>query len=364
MPDQESINFAPPLPMLTFPASIEQAVRDVITAATDVCSTKFATLAFLDGKHQYNIYSHGFELNRIPIQDSIIYRLKQGSDLVIVEDLALTQQFCNLSLGNVCPQIQFYAGIPLQNKRKEVLGYLCIYHDKPTKITDVQRLLLRTLASQIVLLIEDKDAIPSVDGKYNHWDDHLIRRESLFNRTKMVTLLLGKNFSVLKCHPYLSKLISENLHREIQIGDDIRDYLGDSTMPEFINNYNRALAGQSISVQTKSGICWGGVNSYCHFSPAYNVEGDLVGVSYHAMPIFPENMEENISEQSDQQLQWLNDLQSHRFRGPLSSILGITQIWKELGSTPRNEEIDMIIQAANKLDREIQSVLFNLAKND
>ncbi|PVH25323.1 GAF domain-containing protein [Sphingobacterium corticibacter] len=363
MPNQLPLSVAPSPNSQLFNLVNEQELRDIVNAASTVFAANFSTIALLDEQYQYNFYNHGFEVNAIPIDDSVLHRLQQGSDLVIIENVNTITHLCDLSLGSACSQIQFYAGIPLQNKKRQVLGYLCVYHDKPIKVTNTKRLLLTTLAAQLTDLLNHSDIIASIDDKLTQWDERLIRRESLFNSTKIVTLLLDKNFTVLKCHPLLTKLICDNLNRDIRVGDDIREYIGDLTIDDFVKNFYRALEGQSISVQSKSGICWGGLNSYSHFTPAYDLDGELVGVSYHALPIFPENTDESIKQKDDQQLQWINDLQSHRFRGPLSSILGITQIWKELGSTPLDAEIDMIIQAANKLDREIQSALFNLGKD-
>ncbi|MCL7986947.1 hypothetical protein M8998_03220 [Sphingobacterium sp. lm-10] len=364
MPYQGSAQIAPSKRILDFKIKNEQEVRDMVSAAADVCRARYATISILNDQHQYNFYNRGFDEDTIHKNHSVPHSLQQGNDVVIIENLESISYLPNRALGNAYPKINFYAGIPLHNERLEVIGYLCVYNDKSIKLTDVQRTLLITLSKQLVTLFESGQVLSSMETQFSDTDHPYIRRESLFNSTRMVTLLLDKNFSVMACHPLLATLIYDNLQRKIQVGDDIRDYIGELTMSDFLKNFDRALGGQSISLQTKSGICWGGVNSFCHFSPAYNTNGELIGVSYHALPLSSDHNNDPISRGSDSRLQWINDLQLHRFRGPLSSILGITQIWKELNKIPSNDEIDMIIQAATKLDREIQRVLLDFCKQD
>ena len=363
MPDQGSIEVAPSKRILDFKFQNEQDVRDVVAAAAAVCGAQFSTISVVHDQHQYYFYNQGFATNSVNRDHSICSKVQQGDNLVVIENLESVPNIPAKPLGNSYPKIHFYAGLPLRSDTHEVLGYLCVYHDKAIKLTDVQRSLLITLSRQLVNLFEEGKILSKIDTKLMDVEREYIRRESVFNSAHMVTLLLDKSFSVVECHPLLSKLIYQNLQREIKVGDDIRAYLGDATRSDFLNNFKRALDGQSISVQTSSGICWGGLNSFCHFSPAYDNQGELIGVYYHALPIVPEHTNDPIEKRDDRQLQWINDLQSHRFRGPLSSILGITQIWKELGNTPSSEEIDMILQAANKLDREIQRVLFDFSKH-
>lgn len=360
MPHPESIDLASSTQIFDFKFNNEQDVQDVVAAAADICAARFSSISILKDQYQYNFYSRGFHTDIIHKDFSICAALQQEDDLVIIENLQNIKQVPNRSLGDSFPEICFYAGLPFRNENLELIGYLCVYHDKPLKISAVQRSLLIALVQQLPKLFSPEKEALHIEDKPIDVKQQYIRREPLFNSSQMVTLLLDKNFAVLECHPLLAELIYKNLQRLIKIGDDIRDFVGDLTKSDFTKNFNRALDGQNISVHTMSGLCWGGLSSFCHFSPAYDSEGELIGVYFHALPIFPEPKYDPDLDRKDRDLQWINDLQSHRFRGPLASILGITQIWKELGNPPSKEEVEMIIQAAKKLDREIQNVLCGL----
>ncbi len=363
MPERLPKEAVPAQPQLSVDIANNQEIRDAIAAAAKVCGARFATIAQLREGHQYNYCSYGFELDRIDQADSLLYRLQQGSDLVVCEDVLNLPLLSPILMGNESLRILFYVGVPLYCENGNFLAFLCIYHDAPNKISSIQLELLKTVVKKLSSLVENNTIDLNTGLSLDDPEAEVIRREKLFDGKTVVTLLLDKNFRVVTCHPYLSQLICENLQLEIKAGDDIRDYLGPQTKSNFIENYYKALDGKSISLEIKYGICWGGVQSYCHFSPAYDLSGKLIGVSYHALPILPENTENHISLRDRKRIQWINDLQSHRFRGPVSSILGITQIWKELGSAPQQQEINMIIEAANKLDREIQSALLELSKS-
>ncbi|MDC6388131.1 PAS domain S-box protein [Maribacter sp. PR1] len=147
--------------------SIPEKVYDDITSlAASICGTPVSLITLLGEKRQYFKSHHGVGFNETQIEVSICKHLVDDDiDKLIVEDLRKDNRFKNNPMVAKEPGITFYAGVPLTWSNGVRLGSLCVIDSQPKKISTEQVKALKTLAQQVIQLLELRKAKKEVDQK-------------------------------------------------------------------------------------------------------------------------------------------------------------------------------------------------------
>ena len=80
----------------------------------------------------------------------------QSEDIFIIEDAAKDDRFFDNPLVVNAPLVIFYAGVVLKSDTNFPLGTLCVIDNKPRKLSDKQIKALKTIAKQIMNLLNHK----------------------------------------------------------------------------------------------------------------------------------------------------------------------------------------------------------------
>jgi light-regulated signal transduction histidine kinase (bacteriophytochrome) len=137
----------------------------------------------------------------------------------------------------------------------------------------------------------------------------------------------------------------------------VTDVLGDSFLYDFLINFNKTRAGERV-VEEKlvthadKQIWW-----QFTYDPAFDVNGNIIGVSYCAADISELKTSQTKISERDQSLEAIAIIQSHEMRRPVSSILGLIEIFKLNSYETEKEEILMLERAANELDSKIHDII-------
>ena len=122
--------------------------------AAQLCHAPMALVSLVDAQRQWCKAKVGIDANEIPRDLGFCAHAIVGAEPLIVEDTTRDERFRDNPLVTGAPNIRFYAGFPLLNPDGFVLGTLCILDRSPRTIRPEQVTALKTLARQVVALLE------------------------------------------------------------------------------------------------------------------------------------------------------------------------------------------------------------------
>ncbi|MCB0455146.1 MAG: GAF domain-containing sensor histidine kinase [Aequorivita sp.] len=128
---------------------------DNITALiAAICEVPISLITLLDSDRNFYKSHFGLDFNQSPRNISFCgHAILQEEEIFIVEDSTKDERFKDNPLVTEMKAI-FYAGVPLVSNNGFKLGSLCVFDDKPRKLSKVQITSLKALAKQVVILFE------------------------------------------------------------------------------------------------------------------------------------------------------------------------------------------------------------------
>lgn len=119
-----------------------------------------------------------------------------------------------------------------------------------------------------------------------------IKLMSVLNTTADSVFFLSKDYKVLLMNDVAGERIRLLLKKDISIGDDFREYIFPGGEADFIANFERALAGEKYVHEYHFNV-FGQLTWFkSTFSPVYNSDGTLFGVSVFASNINEQKLAE------------------------------------------------------------------------
>lgn len=191
-----------------------------------------------------------------------------------------------------------------------------------------------------------------------------IKLSSFFESSVSCHLLVGRDLRVLAFNKTLSDVIRETLGVEMQIGNNVNEYIDGLFMPEFTENFMEALSGKHMinerqMIRNNQKIWW----NY-DYVPAYDADGEIIGVSYNAINISAVKLQQEESDAKDASLKAIAFIQSHEIRRPVSSIIGLMNIFKSDGYQASKEDLMMMERAVQELDQKIRLIVNHTEENN
>ncbi len=133
----------------------QEAHFDEITkTAAELCDCKIALISLIDKDRQWFKSKHGLSVNETARDISYCGHAILNEELFIVEDATKDDRFCDNPLLINAPNVRFYAGAPLKTPGGYIIGTLCVIDSNPKTLNKEQRLMLKSLASQVVSYLE------------------------------------------------------------------------------------------------------------------------------------------------------------------------------------------------------------------
>lgn len=136
--------------------ALEHDDYDFLTRmAAEICGTKISLISLITEDKQWFLSHHGLKERETPKELAFCaHAINTPEDIFIIEDATQNEHFYDNPLVTGHPRMIFYAGIPLVNDNGYPLGTLCVIDDKPKKISDKQIDSLKSLANQVIQLLE------------------------------------------------------------------------------------------------------------------------------------------------------------------------------------------------------------------
>lgn len=180
---------------------------------------------------------------------------------------------------------------------------------------------------------------------------------AFFNSSLSCHMLLGKHGDILDFNNAALQYFLNKYKVNIIKGLDFVSIISPAYRQFFTNNYNVALAGNTISEECllhngKEDIWWAFT-----YEPAYTYTGDIMGVSVTATNIHERKTQEEKLVEQNQALSRIAFIQSHEIRRPVASIIGLMDIIRNEGYSPSKEYLVLLEEATKELDEKIHKII-------
>jgi signal transduction histidine kinase len=159
LPEDEEKRLAALMEYQILDTERETAFDDITSLASEICQTPISLITLIDSDRQWFKSGRGLDIRETPREFAFCnHALNLGGDILVVADSRSDVRFENNPLVTASPFIVFYTGVPLVNPEGHTMGTLCVIDQKPRTLSGSQISSLRTLAKQVVQLMELKKA--------------------------------------------------------------------------------------------------------------------------------------------------------------------------------------------------------------
>lgn len=333
-----------------------EELTEIAIYAAEICGTESAFITLMDQNTQYILYCVGSELKQISRESCFCNYTILQDEVLVVPDTALDPRFADHP-GRTGFNVQFYAGASLKTQDGYNLGTLCVIDHQPRTLSDIQKKMLAVLSRQVVHILDFDLSMGLLQEQYQEAKKAEIKLSSFFESSVSCHLLVSRDLKVLAFNKTLADIIRDTLGVEMHIGNDVNEYIDGLFMPEFLINFMEALSGKHIinespMIRDNKKIWW----NY-DYVPAYDADGEIIGVSYNAINISAVKFQQEESNAKDASLKAIAYIQAHEIRRPVSSILGLMNLFRIEDYTASREEMMMMERAVMELDAKIREIV-------
>ena len=136
---------------------------DLVQLVAQVCEAPRAAISLIDADRQWFKSEVGLHMRETPLDVSICAEIVLQPGLTVIRDVTKDRRFASNPLVTGHPHIRFYAGVLLETSEGVPLGTLCVLDDDVRELTEPQAFALRTLAHQVMALLELRRAVAQRD---------------------------------------------------------------------------------------------------------------------------------------------------------------------------------------------------------
>jgi len=339
---------------LNLKISRESELQGIVEMAAEICQTPVAMITFTDNDTQFIKYKVGVDIDKIKRADTFCHEIiKQGKPLIITD--LQKSRFAQNPYVNTDAGIRFYAGAPITTYDGLTLGTLCVLDIKPKTLTDKQLQMLSLLSQQVITIMEFDLSIEVLKAQYHQVKESETKLRSFFDSSVSCHFLLDRYMRITAFNKTAARFVKSVLNIKLKAGMLMSDHVADTG--RFTRHFNKALSGKIVKTEIE--VPYDGLTVWWDIicEPAYNSEGEIIGVSYNATDITEsKNNQKKISDQNEV-LRNIAFVQSHELRKPVASILGLMYLIKLDSYKVDKEHFNMLENATAELDEKIHTII-------
>ena len=339
-------------------------LSDLIVLAVEICNVPIVLITLMHENTQVIKCKIGVDVNEISRKDTFC-RYLRSDEVMVVPDALEDKRFVNNPAVKGELAIRFYAGAPLVTSAGVHIGSLCIADQKPQSLTENQKEMLAIIARQVMYVMELQVSL------------HLIRKKNMalkaqraktaqsegklrafFDSSPSCLVLLDKKYTILdfnKCGDFFMRTYRG---KSIKTGNSILLYVNDDYVKKFVGYFELALNGittvrEVVLKNDTAKDSWWDIT----FQPIFDRSNNISGVSFTALNVDQrkKHMAKIVSQKSS--LHDIAYIQSHEYRRPVASIMGLMNVIKQDNYEPNKECLVMMGVAVEELDLKLREVI-------
>lgn len=334
----------------------QQEFEEIAQLAADICGVPNALITLVGEDDEFSLTDDQF-LHSSDRADSFCSYVVDSGTLMVVPDAALNPFLKNYPAVTRKAGIRFYAGAPLTTRDGYTLGSLCVIDQKPGELSHIQKEMLQNLASQVIQLLEFESNLHFLKEQYLSTKKMELKMSSFFESTASSHLLIDRDLQVVCFNKAVEEFIEKVYQVTIKPGMNIRQFVSAAYMQDFIENCEKALSGQSITLERL--LSFAGHKVWCliSYDPARNSEGEIIGISYNSSDISKRMVSQQLAAEQQMKLEHIAYMQSHEFRRPVATIKGLLTLIEMDGHDVSYPMIKVIKECITNIDDKIVEIV-------
>ncbi len=192
----------------------EESFDDIVRVAAMACDAPVALVSLIDRDRQWFKARIGFAACETDLGSSVCAHALGEPDLLVIPDLGVDPRTSRNPLVTGEPHLRFYAGAPLRTADGQALGSLCVIDRaaRPGGLSEAQAEILRTLARQVMMLLELRRAVAN--------------RDAVIAERRAIAQILSEGTTRLRISEAHWRGLFERLSEALVIGEVVRDAAG------------------------------------------------------------------------------------------------------------------------------------------
>jgi hypothetical protein len=340
-------------------------LKDLVSLTSQICNTSMASVTIMDSDTQWLKCASGLKNYQQKRQDSFCQYLINTKKVMVVPDALLDSRFASIPSVAGEAGIRFYAGVPLITTTGYHLGALCVFDTEPQSLTNKQKEMLAFVGRQIMHMME---MLLGLDFfKQHHADLDFEKRKlsasenklkAFFNGSNSSHVLVNKSLNVIEFNKSSSVSFKKLYAKRISKGKNVLHYISSSFKADFLRCLKRAFTGKRTSKEVLMHNNGDTAQWYdIRLEPVFDEFGKTESVAYSTANINDQKRQVAEIIEKNESLLNIAYIQSHGYRKPVASILGLMNVIKENNYESSKECLILMEHAVKELDEKIKSVV-------
>jgi hypothetical protein len=272
-----------------FTEGIRQDLDAVADLMAQICEVPVALVTIIDDKTQWFTAKRGVEIDCNKREYSFCNTTIAQPDLLIVPDAQRDERFAELPVVKNEPHIRFYAGAALHTYDGHAVGSLCVLDVKPRNLNDLQKNALRTLARQVVNVLELNWSLRNLAEQYDGQQAEISEAkqqaallDAAFNTYQYPQVLLNTQYKITAFNQAAAAYINEHYHTPLEKGRSLITYISEDKGRYLAVFIDKAMAGYTHQVLWQHPFMNSSDALNVSFTPMRRHEGNIMGVMIKA----------------------------------------------------------------------------------
>ncbi|MDB5017583.1 MAG: domain S-box protein [Mucilaginibacter sp.] len=344
-------------------------LNDLVALAIEIFDVPMCIISFMDADEQLIKCKAGINITESSRENSFCKHLINTKRVIIIPDTLTDERVLNNTTVTGHLAIRFYAGAPLITISGHHLGSLCVLDKIPRLFSNKQKDMLAILSRQVISIIELQMGLTLIKARNSELTlqkkktaiaDRKLR--AFFNSSASCHALINKGLKVLDFNNAMAVFTKRFYHKNIEVGKNITSFITPSYKEEFMTHIENAFEGKRINKEILMGdgkdTGWWNIT----FKPIRDEKGNIINVATSATNINDKKQQLVQIKAQNKLLFEIAYIQSHEYRKPVASILGLMNVIKESNYRSGKKCFILMEKAVKDLDDKIRNVV-NLISN-
>lgn len=345
--------------------SYNKELQRMLSFAVKLCHINSAFITLQGHDKEVIKMNHGPVPDIISVNFFNCLKNIRSNDILVINDIQTDARLLSHPKAIKDIKFRFFAAVPLFANAHSRIGSLCITGAEPHALTGQQKLILKILARHIVSVMQLRLSLNQLDNSFKELKEERetrlnneIKLRSMFESLNDAYFLLGKEGELIDFNRSAYNFVEDVYNVKLEYGFHLIDIFPQRQHLGFKHHLENALKGHKKHMErltdygAKGRVWWD-----CTFDCVKNCKDEIIGASYITRNISERKFyEEKIVEQN-RLLTRIAEIQSHDYRAPVASIIGLMQLIELDDYVASKEYLLMLQRAAHALDEKIHEVV-------